>query len=293
MYELFKQHPHCYVPVCKDIYFFDRYYNRGLDWYLSFFKEATTAHTAIGELSHHYLLSEEAAGRIQVHLPKVKLIVCLRHPVERAFSHYLFMIRSGRTQESFERVLQTYPEVLHHSFYAENLKAYQERFPASQIKILLFQHLQHDPIFFARELFEFLEIPFIPTLSYEQRILAASQPRNFLLAKLAKQGASYARELGLTDWVGRFKYSALAKLLYRPYRPTERPKMAWATACKLLDLFRSDIEAVEQLTGFDLTIWLSMERLQSMSQMPETTVDGRQPLHRMDRDRPAPTRIMR
>lgn len=292
MYELLKQHPHCYVPVCKDIYFFDRYYTRGLDWYFSFFKEATAAHTAIGELSHHYLFSLAAAERIQAHLPNVRLIACLRHPVERAFSHYLFMIRSGRTQDSFETVLQTYPEVLHHSFYAENLKAYQERFPASQMKILLFHHLQRDPISFARELFEFLEVPFIPTLPYQQRVLAASQPRNFLLAKLAKQGAFCARELGLTDWVGRLKYSAIAQLLYRPYRPAERPKMSWATACKLLDLFRSDIEAVEKLTGFDLTSWMSVERLQSMSQIPESMADNRQSPHKMGRDRPAPTRIM-
>jgi hypothetical protein len=293
MYELLKQHPHCYVPVCKDIYFFDRYYSRGMDWYLSFFKEANAEeHIAVGELCHHYLFSATAAERIQTHLPNMKLVVCLRHPVERAFSHYLFMIRSGRTKESFETVLQNYSEVLHNSFYADSLKAYQDRFPAAQLKILWFDDLQKDATSFARELFEFLSVPFIPTLPYEQRVLAASQPRNFLLAKLAKRGASLARDLGLTDWVGRFKHSTTAKLLYRPYRPEEKPKISWETACKLLDLFQNDIESLAQLTGVDLSDWLSMERLQWMSQI-SGQADAQQLPRRTDRECPAPTRITR
>jgi hypothetical protein len=292
MYCLLKQHPHCYVPVCKDIYFFDRYYHHGMDWYLTFFQDATAEHRAIGELSHHYLFSSTAAERIQTHFPDVKLITCLRHPVERSFSHYLYMIRSGRTQESFETALQNYPEILENSFYAPPLQTYFKHFPAAQIKVLWFEDLQRDAVLFAKELFTFLDIPFLLDLPYDQRVLAASQPRNFLVAKFLKQGANLAREMGLTGWVGRLKHSSLTQRLYLAYAPAERPQMQWETACYLLEVFRQDMERLEQLLQLDLAHWLRVEQIKSVQHPQAFIRDGSQLPHKTDLVPPIPTRTM-
>ena len=101
MYNILSQHPECYVPTIKDIYFFDQFYYKGIDWYLSFFKDASHNYKAVGELSHDYLYSKKAAERIFFHYPKVKLITCLRNPIDRTFSNYLFLIRNGITKLSF------------------------------------------------------------------------------------------------------------------------------------------------------------------------------------------------
>jgi len=101
LYEVLRQHAQCFVPPVKDIYFFDRYYERGLDWYFRFFEAAPPGTLAAGELSHDYLFSSAAAERIAQDLPGVKLITSLRDPAERTFSHYLYMIRSGRTRLDF------------------------------------------------------------------------------------------------------------------------------------------------------------------------------------------------
>ena len=69
LFKVLQQHPQCFVPAAKDIYFFDRYYGRGLQWYASFFSSAPRSARAIGELSHDYLYSEQAAERIASTLP--------------------------------------------------------------------------------------------------------------------------------------------------------------------------------------------------------------------------------
>ena len=55
MYEILREHPDVFVPLAKDIYFFDKHYDRGLQWYRSFFASAG-GRRAIGELSHDYYL---------------------------------------------------------------------------------------------------------------------------------------------------------------------------------------------------------------------------------------------
>ena len=37
MFHILSRHPDCFVPVAKDIYFFDRYYSKGMGWYLRHF----------------------------------------------------------------------------------------------------------------------------------------------------------------------------------------------------------------------------------------------------------------
>ncbi len=260
MYEMLRQHPNCYVPLCKDIYFFDRHYERGLEWYCALFHDANASHTAIGELSHNYLFSPAAALRIRNYLPDAKLIVCLRHPVERIFSHYLYMIRSGRTQNSFEHALGHYPELLNNSLYYRHLQEYFRRFKRAQIKILFFQDLKTNSRLFAKQLFEFINLPFIPDLPYEKVVLATSLPRNFALAFLAKRGASAARDWGLVNWVGTIKRSAITKILYKPIAPQARPIISPDTVTELLEIFRDDTLALQDLLQTDLSDWLTFKQ---------------------------------
>lgn len=260
MYEILKQHPNSYVPQCKDIYFFDRYYARGFDWYLSFFKEAGAQHLAVGELSHDYLFSRVAAERIKQDLPDVKLLTCLRHPVERTFSHYLFMIRSGRTRVPFHQALDDFPELINNSLYYKHLSQYFHLFKKEQIKVLFFQDLKSDSVQFARQFLDFLELPFVPDINYSQEVLAASRPRLFILARLAKMSANLARDLGFTNAVGRVKQSQWMQLLYKPLAPQEKPQMTAAESNDLLKAFRQDTLLLQDLLQVDLSDWFIYKR---------------------------------
>ena len=203
LYRILLQHPDCYVPSCKDIYFFDRYYHRGMDWYLSFFADAPAGTKAVGELSHDYLFSAVAAERIARDLPGVKLMVSLRQPLDRTFSHYLYMVRNGRTREPFELALKKYPDLVDKSMYSKHLSEYFRRFDRSQIQVLFFDDLKFSPRLFAAEVFQFLDVPFIQEIDYGTEVLPASRPRSHLLARLAKISANACRDAGLSPSCGR------------------------------------------------------------------------------------------
>lgn len=81
------QHPELLLSSKKEIHYFDRHYQRGSRWYESFFPK-TLGHKKTGEASPNYLLSRHAARRIARDLPEARLIVLLRNPIDRAYSHF-------------------------------------------------------------------------------------------------------------------------------------------------------------------------------------------------------------
>jgi hypothetical protein len=255
LFHVLSRHAECYVPAAKDIYFFDRYYDRGLDWYHSFFKGAPPGAKAIGELSHDYLFSTKAASRIARDLPGVRLVSSLRNPVERTFSHYLYLVRSGLTNQSFEVALEQFPELIDNSLYAKHLAVYFRKFDRAKIKVLLFDRLQDDPCGFASELFEFLEMSLTEKIPYEDHVLPAGRPRSAALARVLKVGANVARDLGFPDIVGRIKRGPLSQVVYQTYAPEERPVVAEATARRLACLFEADVHQLEQMLAIDLSRW--------------------------------------
>jgi hypothetical protein len=256
LYQILRHHPNCFVPDCKDIYFFDRYYHRGFGWYLSIFKDVPSNIFVVGELSHDYLFSAVVANRIKHDLPGVKLLTILRDPVERTFSHYLYMIRSGRTRDEFELALENFPELINNSMYYKHLSEYFCCFERQQIKVLFFEALKADPKAFAKEVFDFLNLPLIDEIDYYSQVLPASHPQSYLLARLAKLSANAARDIGLTNLVGIVKHSPLTQLLYRPYKQNERPVMSLATKTRLNSIFQSDIMHLQDLLDVDLSRWL-------------------------------------
>jgi len=254
LYNIFKAHPEIFVPEIKDIYFFDRYYDRGIDWYFSFFEAAPKECKAVGELSHDYLFSAEAAKRIRKDLPDVKIFTVLRNPVEKIWSHYLFLIRSGITKKPFEIAINEIPELIEKSLYYPNLKVYYDLFEPHQIGVFLFDDLKKDSRKFAKDIFDFLGVSYIDNLPYEEKVLPASKPRSFLVAKIVKTGANIFRQIGLETVVGKVKSNkTVQKLLYKPYK--KKPKMSEETKQKLKEIVRNDIEKTSKLVNLDLSMW--------------------------------------
>lgn len=259
MYEILRRHPQAFVPPVKDIYFFDRHYDRGLEWYASFFRDAPAEASAIGELSHDYLFSVAAARRIKLDLPQIRLLTSLRNPVERSFSQFLYMRRSGMTGGSFEQALSEFPEIIDNSLYHKHLTRYMDEFDSDRMAVMFFDDLVADARSFAERLLAFLELDTTVELDYESRVLPASRARSHRLALLAKRGANLARQLGFPGLVGSVKGSVVTKLLYTPYRTGRKPFLAPETRRRLLGAFQSDIEQLQVLVGRDLNHWMAEE----------------------------------
>ena len=93
-------HPQVYARI-DEVHFFDRNYERGLDWYSSQFEDAVV----VGESSPEYMFRPEVPPRVAADLPGVKLVAILRDPVDRAYSHYWHNRTRGHEPLSFEAAL--------------------------------------------------------------------------------------------------------------------------------------------------------------------------------------------
>jgi hypothetical protein len=259
MYEVLRRHPQVFVPRVKDIYFFDRYYSRGLDWYAGFFRHAAPEHIAVGELSHDYLFSAEAARRISCDLPHVRVFTSLRNPVERTFSHYLYLKRSGLTTASFDDAVQRIPALVDNSLYHAHLRPWFELFPDAHLRVFLFDDLVADAQAFAQSMLQYLGVdPRVP-LSLPGQTLSAGEPRSVVLAALMKYGANLARDLRLTSMVGFIKTSFVQRLLYREYEGARRPQLTFTQRQRLWRYFEQDVAALEARLGRSFAHWRPAE----------------------------------
>lgn len=224
LFNVLREHPEIYVPPAKDIYFFDRHYDKGMTWYLEHFREGKGA-TAIGELSHDYYLSAEAADRIHTDLPGVRLICCLREPVDCLRSGYLYNrtmdLAPSVSLEDFARAPQTRRQF----DYFAHLKRYLDLFGRERLLIVFYEDLAADPAAYVESIYRFLGVDtaFQPP-SLTERINPARDARNTYLARAAYRVALALRKMGLANLVGRIKESPLTnQLLYRTRAQTPRP----------------------------------------------------------------------
>lgn len=251
IYRLLREHPDVYVPETKEVMYFNEFYDRGEDWYRSFF-EHVDGETAVGEVSNTYIFDERVAGRIRRYNPSMRLITSLRNPIDRAFSHYLFLRRNGKVSGSFEDIIGGEHRVVERGLYHRHLRPFWQEFPDSQILVLDFDTLADDSRQFGRAIFEHLEVDasFWPE-SADERALGAMRPRSKLVARLAKAVAVGVRRLGHPELVTRLKESSVMKLLFEPIDRSEYPTLDLTTRKRLQQYYRDDAERLSERVGVD------------------------------------------
>ena len=252
-FQLFRAHPEIYVTPAKDVYFFDRYFDKGLEWYSQQF-EGGQGFPVISEISHDYLISSVAALRMRRVLPDVKLMVCLREPTDRAFSGYLHLVKSGHFSGSFEEAIDAHPGLVDRSLYGRWINEYLQHFPRSQLCAVVFDDLKSDPQECVNDLCRQIGVSQfeLPEQLYQNE-LPAGRSRCAALTRVLKRGASFARDMGLPGLVGRVKSSRITqRLLYIPYRQAERPQPPLEVVERLTEVFRADIAQVDELLGTNL-----------------------------------------
>ena len=95
LYNYLLAHPQIVAATKKEIHFFDKKFQRGIPWYRAQFPSLIQSDMGetigrqgviTGEASPYYLFHPHAPARAALVVPKTKLIVLLRNPVDRAES---------------------------------------------------------------------------------------------------------------------------------------------------------------------------------------------------------------
>lgn len=251
LYNYLKWHPDAYVPRVKELYFFDAHYNRGIDWYRSYFVSTQSAH-AVGEISHEYLYSPLAARRIGRDLGRsVKLVAILREPLERARSSYLFMRRQGRTKLSFPQALEQIPDLLDRGNYVKYLGPYLHHFEHQNLYLGSFDQLSRQPRVFYEDLSRFLGLPHVdvPEVVLKAQ-LPASRARFEPAARAARVGAVALRSCRMEPVVAKVKEARFVQeALYRRLEDSEKPQLGELEIAEHLPVLRSQASELDSRFG--------------------------------------------
>lgn len=256
LYMVLRSHPQVGMSSAKETLYFEDEYWRGPNWYAKFFRHVESSATAIGEISNTYIFSPLAAERIAQDFPAMKLIATLRHPADRAFSHYLFLKRNAELNCTFEEALARRPDIKTRGNYFSHLTHYSQRFHPDQLLILLFDDLKRDVHAYAARLFDFLGIdPIADPTILQRRVLEASEARNRLLAKYSVALAHWIRRAGFPELVTRIKSGFVNKLIFR--KMTSPAEIAPDTYEKLCEYYREDVTRLSEWLKRDLVYaWL-------------------------------------
>ena len=102
----------------KSSHYFSMHHGRGHAWYRGFFPLATTRAAVgarhhltpvAGEASPYYLFDPRVPARVAAELPDVGIIVLLRDPVDRAYSHHRERVQEGVETLDFRQALAAEP----------------------------------------------------------------------------------------------------------------------------------------------------------------------------------------
>ena len=267
------EHPEICFASQKGVHFFNTpiLYKKGLEYYESFFKDCQKEKVK-GEFSPKYMYEEETAVRIYKHYPNVKLIACLRNPVDRAVSHYRFgLARQGRLSfyKDFRESIDRDDELVPRGMYYEQLKRFFDIFPPENILVVLYDDLKKDPLEFIQKIYQFLGVKndFVPgEISQRTNKTGAKilKPRivfinNFLyrtrnkintrsgMGKILYRTKMFSVGKRFIDWNKR---SSRKNKKYSPDLEIKNEDKEY-----LKQIYRQDIENLEKLINKDLSIW--------------------------------------
>ncbi|MEH6570348.1 MAG: sulfotransferase [Halioglobus sp.] len=141
------------TPNKKELFYYNLNYERGLSWYQSWYDFSQKVDAPyVCDVTPSYFRNKKVIGRIKETAPDAKLLILVRHPVYRSFSHYVHRLRHVALKLesydcSFEQVLagagghgDIFPK------YYEHFARWLEVFQQQNILVLSYeQDLFHPP----------------------------------------------------------------------------------------------------------------------------------------------------
>jgi Sulfotransferase domain len=261
LHDLLQSHPNIYMPKHrKELYFFNSNYERGADWYETYFPRNGDGGPwqAVGEITPVYMYDPAVPGRLQEFGTVDRLIAILRHPVDRLYSQYVNFSRVGRTSLDFRDFVNENPMRIKMGRYAEYIAPFLDHFDRSQILILIMEDSVSQVEMTKGTLSRFLGVDAskFPNQSGTAASNAGITPDHKRIYLAAHGVARKLRDHRL-DWVVSLgnrlglKRSILGK--GRKYPPLADGDRAW-----LMDQYTDEFEALETQLGLDISTWRGM-----------------------------------
>jgi hypothetical protein len=206
----------CLPRGVKETFFFDRRFHYGSEWYSSHFRQwEEAAYLRTVEVAPSYFPSVDAPQRIRSLLGAVPIVVILRDPVARSWSHYLHLRRKGYTRLKLPDATRRFPEILDASRYTQVLPRWLDQFGPESVRVLLYRELAADAESFAAKLCAALDLRFegLP-LNRVGRSNEAGVAPSILLAAIGRTVADTLRSRRMYSVVNAAKRLGLKNVFF-------------------------------------------------------------------------------
>jgi hypothetical protein len=261
VHRVLDEHPQAFLSTPKELDYFSYFYGRGCDWYEGHFA-AANGQRVVGDNSPSYLVHPLAPARAARYNPKLRIVLALRDPVERAFSNHLHMIRAGFLEGgavTFEHGLSRNEMYVEQSRYAKHLRNWLSHFPAEQLHVVFQEELSTQAASVTRALYRFLGVDegFQPGIADARANESRLSTRPELEAAF-KRGASALRRAGLGPLVSAVTRSRAVQSMRRASEVSLRdlvPPMQEATRARLVDMLQPDMHELARLLGRETLPW--------------------------------------
>jgi hypothetical protein len=279
LYQMLSQHPQVYFPPSEKEPFFFCFGNQKplhLDQpiidrvtydeaeYFELYQNAGKEQLLFDGSTAYLYRYEEAIANMKLYygekIKEVKVIIVLRNPIERAWSHYNFLIRNGLENLPFEEAIQADImksrsqkrwgfDYLGFGKYADQVKAYQDTFPNT--KVFLLEDLKK-PNALCNEIFNFLGIG---PLEIEKAAKAnpSGIPKSKVLVNLLRKNQLLKKAVNLLP--ESIKHKLLAKRDKAMTSLMKKENLNSETRSDLISFYKEDINQLEKIIGRDLSSW--------------------------------------
>lgn len=208
-----------------------------------------------GESSVSYSAYNGVAQDLFDYNPKAKIIICLRNPVDRAYSHWRMDYNSGYFDTPWERIVDS-PEIVDEkivhqtiglSFYSARVQEYIDTFGRDRIKVVFLEEMKHDPEGVMRDIELFLEIPGDTQYTFNVKHSALEAPSYLRGLYRNVRLKSFIRPLLPTGLIRRMKKTLLQKPAFTLSQKQRE---------KLQKIFDEDVQRLQVMLEKDLNrIW--------------------------------------
>ncbi|MBK7037051.1 MAG: sulfotransferase domain-containing protein [Bacteroidetes bacterium] len=295
IYHYLKQHKQVYLSPVKEPHFFskdidvnlfkrefaqnklqdiDKYVNgemkeefhaafiRDVEQYKKLFSKVQDQ-KAVGELSTSYLFSEVAAKEIKALIPDCKIIICLRNPFDRAYSHYRMNLWTGNSNEFdfYKALVEDYdhkPKVWGNAhlyteigLYYQQVKRYLDLFGKDNVKIIFTEDMKKNAAQVVKELYEFIGVDssFVPDTSTRYNEVFTPKYKNITW---------FLNKSGIRPLMKRLSPQVLKNIFVKVFYKGKGDKGEIPANAKqfMLEKFSEDISKLSVLLNKDLSNWI-------------------------------------
>jgi len=264
LYEYLNQTPGVFLPSNKEPGYFAVSVNPKLKLskvikdekkYFNLFKEVKDE-IAIGDASVQYLWDPKAPILIHEKIPNARIIIMLRDPVERAFSHYLLLLGLGTETLSFSdsirKSLKAKPDysgrIIEAGLYFEQVKRYEKIFGFEQIKIIIFEEFVANTRNSVKEVLKFLGVKSDPPKSVVEEQNIFTIPRGKIFTKIITNP--------VLRYMVRMAFPSSDFTLRKIFtKKSPKPKILPEDRKFLEEIYREDVIKLQKLIGRSLP-WL-------------------------------------